>query len=557
MENKKFKRNSNNPKKNNCKDTSSLKFGAPQLSKPNDVSWYAKDAQLLKDTASFPFSIPAGSALHLNRNSEYLHGIDYAVPGIMSFVMKPCIGKADNPNDAINIAARNIYTFVRHQNSGHTNYESADLMMYLIAMGEIYSFHSWCVRAYGVARLYQQTNKYLPTALLEAMGFDPSVALDLPRFRNLINLTRRKFAATAVPNSMPYINRRIWLYSGVYADAPSAKSQMYLFRPAGFYIFKFGELGKLVWSPFSNGSATKMTLDSLEALAASMIDPIMMDEDMGIMSGDILKAFGDNGIYKVMEMPEDYEIIPTYNPEVLSQIHNMTIWTDEEHKSLNTDWDITQNADIGGGYLMTKNNIVATRTGFGTDSASKGTSLPSYGFAGERLIDFHTEHPTPDEVMVATRCTTAAKSVEATTVGSSNIKFTYTLGEVGADLCLCANTYTFSMSGSLTVSKVNPTFCSHATTQNAVINNSDAIPSHVVRRICHSTNFNDGPMTVLGSTILTDPKVFVNTAKESSGEYVGDLDVYTSITPDELGRMHEIAMMSMFDVPMMGAWSNK
>lgn len=555
MENKKMKRNSNNPKRNNCKDTSSLKFGAPQLSKPNDVSWYAKDAQLLKDTASFPFSVPAGAVLHLNRNSQYMQGLDYAVPGIMSFKMKPCIGKADNPNDAINIAARNIYTFVRHQNSGHTNYESADLMMYLIAMGEIYSFHSWCVRAYGIARLYQQTNKYLPTALLEAMGFDPSVALDLPRFRNLINLTRRKFAATAVPNSMPYINRRIWLYSGIYADAPGPKAQMYLFKPAGFYIYKFGELGKLVWTPIAAGH--KATLQSLEGMASKMIDPIMMDEDMGIMSGDILKAFGDSGIYKVAEMPEDYEIVPTYSAEVLSQIHNMTIWKDQDEVGINAEWDITQNADIGGGYLTTKNTIVSTKSKFGTADAPDGTALPSYGYAGERLIDLHSEHPTPEEVMVATRCTTAASSIKSEVTSTKGVKFTYSLSEVGADICLSADVYTYGISGSLSISKANPTFCSHATTVNDILNGKDTIPSHIVRRICQSTNFNDGPMTVLGSTALSDPTVFEPGAKESGEAYVGDLDVYTPITPDELGRMHDIAMMSMFDVPMMGAWSNK
>nr|AVD54026.1 capsid [Macaque picobirnavirus 2] len=502
MDNKKQKRNFHNPKKNNCKDTSSLKFGAPQLSKPNDVSWYAKDAQLLKDSASFPFSVPAGAAVHLNRNSTYLTGLDYAVPGIMAFKMKPCIGKAEKPNDAINIAARNIYTFVRHQNSGHTNYEAADLMMYLIAMGEIYSFHSWCVRAYGIARLYQQTNKYLPTALLEAMGFDPSVALDLPRFRNLINLTRRKFAATAVPNSMPYINRKIWLYSGIYADAPGPKAQMYLFKPAGFYMYKFGELGKLVWTPMAKGA--KLTLANLEGIAGKLIDPIMSDEDMGIMSGDILKAFGDSGIYKVAEMPEDYEIMPTYSTEVLSQIHNMTIWTDEDEVDTNPAWDITQNAEIGGGYLTTTNNIVAVKSKFGTVDAPYGTALPSYGFAGERLIDLHSEHPTPDEVMVATRCTTAAQSIKSEVTSTKGVKFTYTLSEVGADICLSADVYTFNQLGTLTVSKANPTFSSHATTVNDVLNGKDSIPAHVVRRICQSTNFNDGPMTVIGNTALAE-----------------------------------------------------
>jgi hypothetical protein len=33
----------------------------------------------------------------------------------------PAFGRADSPNSAVNIASANIYSYVRHANSGHSN----------------------------------------------------------------------------------------------------------------------------------------------------------------------------------------------------------------------------------------------------------------------------------------------------------------------------------------------------------------------------------------------------------------------------------------------------
>lgn len=41
---------------------------------------------------------------------------------------------------AINIAAKNTFAVVRYENSGATNYEAVDMMMYLIAVIDAYKY---------------------------------------------------------------------------------------------------------------------------------------------------------------------------------------------------------------------------------------------------------------------------------------------------------------------------------------------------------------------------------------------------------------------------------
>lgn len=55
-----------------------------------------------------------------------------------------------------------------------------------------------------------------------------------------------------------------------------------------------------------------------------MINPILevllASESIGIMSGDILKAFNTAALIGLKDIDEDYHIEPTYSAEVLSQI---------------------------------------------------------------------------------------------------------------------------------------------------------------------------------------------------------------------------------------------
>ena len=112
-----------------------------RYSKDNDWRWYAQNEQLLKDTASFSYNYPLGSLVQ--RTATGKEPVDTtAIPGIMAVHVSPAFGGSDSRTSPINVAMRNIYSFVRHANSGHTNYDAPDLAIYLMAMDSCYSFLS-------------------------------------------------------------------------------------------------------------------------------------------------------------------------------------------------------------------------------------------------------------------------------------------------------------------------------------------------------------------------------------------------------------------------------
>lgn len=109
-------------------------------SKDNDPAWYALNPQLLKDAASFPYAWPLGLRLNVG---EYGANVNAgSLPGIFAMHWVPTIGYSSDGTSPINVASVNIYTKVRHDNSGHANYDHADYMMYLMAMDSVYAFHS-------------------------------------------------------------------------------------------------------------------------------------------------------------------------------------------------------------------------------------------------------------------------------------------------------------------------------------------------------------------------------------------------------------------------------
>lgn len=319
-------------------DTRERDFNA-QESRPNDPRWYAQNEQLMRDTASIPYSWPLGNRLDLGPYATEIN--KGSLPGIMAIHTAPTFGYSDNPNSPINVAARNVYSFVRHANSGHANYDATDEMIYLMAMDSCYSFLSFVRRIYGVVCTYSFTNRYYPVAALNAMGVDfYNVQENLADFRAWINTIAVKFGSMCIPASMSYMAKHMWMYEGLYYDTPQDKPQTYLFVPDGFYRFTYDSdgAGMLTYdrlqkmqttysskpiNPF--GDSTLLTVQELIDYGNSLINPILQSEDMNIMSGDILKAFGAQNLYMMNTISEDYTVLPVYEPEVLDQIQNLTM----------------------------------------------------------------------------------------------------------------------------------------------------------------------------------------------------------------------------------------
>lgn len=304
-----------------------------KLKSGNDPAWYSNDAQLLKDAASIPFSWALGTPITRN-NPLYQTGTVYSrrsldsdfIPGICSLRLSPSVGRSDGPQSPINIAAFQTYAFVRHANSGHSNYDPTDFMLMLTAMGQIYSYINWLQRIYGCITLYAQKNRYLPTAVLTAQHVD---ALDLnsniANFRYGINMLINKAASFAVPASMPYYNRMAFLYQNIYTEGDSIKDQLYMYTPDGFWSYSAFESdipGSLTFRDLRAEYPTLMTTKNLLDFGDSLISVLIKDEDINIMSGDILKAFGQENIIKLQTLPTEYTLIPVFNLAVLEQMKN-------------------------------------------------------------------------------------------------------------------------------------------------------------------------------------------------------------------------------------------
>lgn len=518
-------RNTEDVESNTSKSRGSGKASASHCDSYNDASWYASSPSLLRDSASFSFNNPLGNSVTLFPSNVTVD-TKYAIPGVMSLYLQPGPGVSQNGTSPVNIAARNIYSYVRHANSGHTNYESADLMMYLLAMDSAYSMLAFMYRAYGILRTYSQVNRYLPKALFTSMNLDfDDFETNIANFRYYVNTCTIKLGSLCVPKSMNYFVRHMWCFSNVYADDLSQKSGMYIYNPYGYYVYTpVAETtgGSLTWHAFQQTPAANLIgLSALVNIVDTMINALMTDEDINIMSGDILKAFGSDGVLKLGSLPEDYTVVPVYNPEVLSQIHNATVLS-----VYNSSMNITQS-----------NGAIR----FLPYSAATPVVIQPQIY---NLVDLRDMDTTPEKVMVATRLTVPTVTTSKTT----NMPLEYCGSEIVAE----ARIFKFAASGSdwkVPIRNAAPSFRYFSTAESVTSMLSSS--SNVVDGL---TKFDWHPYAIFAVYAAPGGE---GVSQISNLTILGDVSNYTVMHPEDLRKMHETALLSLFNVPQMGSWNDK
>lgn len=267
----------------------------------NDPAWYATNSQILKDAASFSYNDALGAPFRVDRIWDFQNParpsiFTASIPGLMSIQLYPTPGVSTDHFSPINIAAQNIYSYVRYQNSGAANYNPPDLMMYLLAMDSLFSCWNWMKRIYGIASQYSQKNRYMPYALLRANGLKPDeIFANLSDLRAFINQCAARISAFCVPAVMPYFVRHSWLYSNVYKDSDTDKAQQYMFVPAIFY--QYDETSSTTGTQLTqvnvcnHNTGTPIGFSALCQIITDMMNALQYSEDVGIMSGESLNSF--------------------------------------------------------------------------------------------------------------------------------------------------------------------------------------------------------------------------------------------------------------------------
>lgn len=480
----------------------------------NDPRWWGSP-DFVNAVANFNFSSPLGKPVpysYLNdENGTFkiknaANAFVGTIPGIMAIDVLPTMGIGSASNDPVNQYIRSVYTKLRSTNNQSAPYQAPDLGMYIMAIDSIHMGIEQLIRMYGMARTYSAMNRYYPEAALRAMGLLPQSTdvsslnfySNLADFRaDILNLLI-KIQTLAIPKGISICERHRELMKYVYKDGESVKSQMYLFRTP--YLYKYVEGTPSTASTGGKLQAMETPIDltwiAWVRFVDDLINAVTDSSFFAIVSGDIIKAFGYENLYSMPFFDETYTVAPVYNPEILLEIHNLTVCGDRYD---DTAFDITQDPAT---------NTLICHPYTTTSNAPGACSVYP-------IIDVPIDNPSPDMVMVATRLT-----VSGYTGYTSDNKFKFNPTMVGTEMVTKLSIYVF----------VNGTVTNAYTYTNVV----DGM-SQVNGFLMYELFFDWHPHIHYMS---------VNTARTEAQYHtvMSELQNYTVMSPGDLEKMHEMAV---------------
>jgi len=546
IDDKPYKNKDRKPSKNRGKDWKQDKM----ISKANDWRWYATNPQSVVDTASFAYGYPLGSKVDLGPYNPFIDG--YSIPGIMRISTVPAFGWADSPNSAVNIAAANIYSYVRHANSGHSNYDAPDLMLYLLAMDSVYSVIEWAKRIYGLAMTWNNQNKYFPRYMIESMNVDfDSIQTNLNDYRAYINMACVRAGSLCVPANMSYFAKHKWMYQGIYVDDNLTKAQVYYFNPEVFTKFTLdsNDIGQIVYpeSFLISHRATKLKYTDIISLIDEMLAPIISDEDFNIMSGDILKAYGSDSVVKLEPISEGYIVMPSHDPLVLNIIRNTTLcgpWT-----LTGTVVGLSQDMTLPTSPYLKSNYRVVYEVSHDADDVPYGLNA----LMSNRMVSFDHDKVSPEEALECTRFTNIATSYYYNPSTGALIPDFKT---VGSEFATQADVFYMDYTGA------TPIMRSHAYSVMTPLlsKNTAALTNTVPKKqiedllqLVHDLSvFNLHPEVSYNLQNMRASVGYLADVAVGNMGFQCEMDNYTILDSEDLIQMSEIALIAEFSVTQYG-----
>ena len=516
----------------------------------NDATWYASNPQLLLDAAKIPFSWANGTSIDLgNPVTDQLPSKGkFVIPGICTISTAPSVGYTNGSTSPVNVAANSIYSYIRAANSGSKNYDAPDLMIYLLTMSQCYAYINFMQRVYGCMTLFSMRNRYLPYALIEAQGVDyTNLQSQLANFRYHINMFIDKVSSFAVPSDMTFFAQQAFIYSNIYVEGESVKDQLYMYKPYGFWRYKLNTDGSGMLEFVSMSSiSSKWTVQNFIDFGESLLANIISDEDFNIMNGDIIKAYGTNGIMKLATLPEYYPIVPVYNKTVLEQMKNATPvqcsgWdVDSFVKSMS----ITQEPKIHE-FLIHQPMITVPTSADNYDSTAARFNLGTLSESKMCITD--TVDPGPEVVIENTRLMVAGDDYSK---GSTTVNATIKLYP-GNVIPVAATIYQYDIdsTGAMLLNKENYGYADYVRLES-LTQDSTALR---FRRLAEEMNFKFHPAhhTLVFRNGTASPAV------QAADSYIStDVDNYAVLTTQDILKLHDTAILSMLHVRSVGKIQN-
>ena len=522
----------------------------------NNPAWYTGNPIAAKKAGSINFSYPLGYEINLNNPllSELSDKGSFSLPGMMSLGVFPAMGTSADASSALNLAAFKLYSFIRHENSGSRNYDAPDLLIYVAAVADVYSYITWLQRTYLVCNSYSVMNEYIPRAYchLSNIDFDDVVA-NLADYAYQLDNRINKIRSFKVPGDMPIFQRRAFMFKDMYTEGESIKDQMYFYTPAGFYRFGLDADGAgmlnsvaiftLIGEVTGNHGDRPYTVADLFAGLDSLISAISQQEDFGIMSGDILKAYGANVVTLAPFDPAPgLGIAPVKDVAVLEQIQNSTVIG---QSTLDTNFvQILFGTNVQ--QSPNKNYLITKPKGTYSAPATADGRVECYAkeaYAEDRLLTSLSLDPTPEQVLESTRTMVIASDTQRETNGDViSVSADFICGsEIITDCAICVYENAAGEPHKMKVFRVPYIMAVDLDAQNKY---TELPGSYWMLTLL--TQFNFHPcVRVLCAKHSTTTTGAINWTKAYTAFNTSE---YTIVTKDMLRRMHDTALMSLLHV---------
>lgn len=537
----------------------------------NDPLWYVLNPELLKDAASLPFShfIGKGFPVYTNVATSADEACVFKLPYLYMF------GVSAQAGDPVNLAIRNLYTYVRHQNSGHTNYESADLGLYLLAVSSVVATLAHLERCIGVAKCYQRRSAIMPKTVLDVLGVNYSSFIsNLANYTTRLNVLWSRVSSLCIPKDFSFLKRWVWMNSQIFKDHESDKAALYVFKPVGVpkfnqFVLDAGSISQ------PNKESITPTINDWFNDAEDALDRILGDEDMNIMSGDILKAYGRENLMTFGMTPIDYVLEPVYVEEMLPQIqHAQTPYcatisgslvpeeiatgiTYDVAQAIN---DVTNSIYTAAGdddyfTIYQYNGEIICQPAFRDASVSSiiidTTTKAAFWKKGnlrcivndqDRLLNSFKEVVPPEDVMISTRLMYVE---EYDTRIEQSGEYAAFVTSCGTELITGFNIYVKS--------KTNPITRGFASGFNTLVDTGSVGDySAVLRDVLLKSQMDWAPITYVNTFTSGLTPAF------HDNQYIaGDLDNFTAIAVNTLKGLHLTALLAEFSVTQYNLITNK
>lgn len=511
-----------------------------RVEQSNDPSWYMQNLQLGLDAGSLSYSNVLGLPLLNGSNVDIVTDTPQVIPGICAIDFTPTIGHSVDSTSAVNRTILILWSYIRSRISGSRKYDPIDVMFYDLAFDSAYMWWTTLCRVYGVMTNFSVQNRYMPRTLVEAMGFNyDDLILDLPGLRSIINLFAKRLGAFCIPAGMSYNTRHAWMCANIFTDAQSAKAQMYLYNPTAGYIYtpQTGATPKLVLNNLPNKSGAA-TLKMIEMTCNEIAEPLLASESFGNISGDILNAFGSGNLLRTAQIDENFSVEPIYSPEVLSQIENLEMVTNPQISDIDQVVNIAENCITQTVKVPTWTNNMTGQSGLYADNGF--IVLP-------HVLNMHTSPVDAGMNFVATRGMIGTTKTVHTGDNNTAYGATWDVDAFGSEIFTSARIF-----------------------RNIHYTGSE-LPNHVWR---FTTDMFSGEgieasdmLQFIKDWVAFDwaPKVRLWDANQIPGTAetvtldlnspVMDYDNVTTLDNEQLKRMHEVALLSLFNVTNIGEYS--